>query len=422
MTSFDYDINHYTIDDLSKLFNVKENENITSEELDMRIANINYSAGLENTTTGNIQSISNFLIIAKEKYLQLTQYYKLHYDNTNYGHTEMDKEQFVDSKFLDNNEHFVIEKTKKMRIPMQVQLFNVNSSDRDRTAWPHASFFEINLPQSIKDISFMGLYDYNFYFQRPNFTNFYQNTKMTFQITQTFETTSVLNPTVATVVDLTNEKITIELPSGFYTDYTLLQEIVSLMNSAVTIKLTALVGPGVIYQNFGYYLDTVSLKLNLYNKEETFKLIFDAPESYQLNNWQIKDIYNLNTAWGLGYFLGFNKQQYTSTSENVSTEGTVNNIQGVNVFNSSLDNMLYLELDGFDHAFQTSTPSGKVNSYFARIPIMEGYTNDSFGLENRIVSAERLSKLKIRLRFHNGILFDTMGQNYDLTFNFKCKK
>jgi hypothetical protein len=421
MTSFDYDINHYTIDDLTKLFNVKENENITPEELDMRISNINYSAGLEQNNSENMQAISRFLIIAKEKYLQLTQYYKLQYDNTNYGHSEMDTEKFVNNTFLDNNEHFVIEKTKKMRIPMQVQLFNVNSSDRDRTAWPHASFFEINLPQSIKDISFMGLYDYNFYFQRPNFTNFYQNTKMTFQITQTFEAPSIFPPTTTTVIDLTNKKITIELPSGFYTDYTLLQEIVTLMNSAVTIEAATL-APGVMYQNFGYYLDTVSLKLNLYNKEETFKLIFDAPESYQLNNWQIKDIYNLNTAWGLGYFLGFNKQQYTSTSENISTQGTVNNIQGDNVFNSSLDNMLYLELDGFDHAFQTSTPSGKVNSYFARIPIMEGYTNDSFGLENRIVSAERLSKLKIRLRFHNGILFDTMGQNYDLTFNFKCKK
>lgn len=426
---FDYNINHYKLDDLKTLFNVKENENVTPEELDMRIANIKYSAQLSNTDKSDLISMENFLLIAKEKYLQLVQYYKIEYDNI-HGQQEIHKSKFIDSTFLDKNEHAIIDKTKDTKIPTQVKLYNINTSDRDKVSWPYSSNFEINLPEYIKDVTVMGLYDYNFYFSRPNFTNFYQNTKLTLELTEPIHVSymdmDVSPPSmISASIDLSGEKLIIELKDGFYSDYSLCKTIEDLANQAVK-KILANQGIlGVEYDDFKYYLDAISLKLTLYNLNTPFKLYFNKPETYEYNNWQIRDIYNLNTAWGLGYFLGFNKEIYSSsvtTISDVTGAVNVNAIVAPNVFDSALDNMLYLEIDGYNHAFQSSSKTGKVNSYFARIPIMSGYSNDSGGLENRLVSSERIQKIKLKLRFHNGILFDTFGQDYDITINFRCKK
>lgn len=418
---FDYNIQHYTFADLKKLFNVKEGEQITPEEMDARIATIVFSAKTS-PQKDDLKEIESFMHIAKEKFLLLERAELIQYNNV-HPMTERLRDEFKPNVFLDKNEHAVIEHRKDIYIPDEDRLFNINSSDRDKVAWPHASFFEIDLPTSIKDVTVMGLYDYNFYFSIYNFTDFYQNTKLSFSLTSNVTGSDPLSGTPYDV-DLSDTKLTITLPDGVYNDATLPSTMTSLMNLAVT---SALEENGVlsVYDKFDSYLDVTSGKFSVYNKDHTFTLHFDQNESYTANKWQVRDVYQLENSWGLGYFLGFDKKAYASDSvfnSNFDGSNNVNAITSDRIFTSVLKNTVFLEIDGFNHAFQTSRVNGKVNSYFARIPIQQGYSNDSGGVENRVVSAERISKLKIKLRFHNGILLDTQGQDFDITINFRCKK
>lgn len=409
---FDYNIQHYTFKDLQKLFNVKEGEQVTTEDMDARIANITFSAKTSSQAKESVKEIESFLQIAKEKYVLLERAESIQYNNI-HPMTERLRDEFKPNVFLDKNEHAVIEHRKDIYIPDEDRLFNINSSDRDKVSWPHASHFEIDLPTSIKDVSVMGLYDYNFYFSIYNFTDFYQNTKLTFSVNG-----------IVDGVDLRPCKFTIALPDGVYNDDSLQASIVALMNKTVSQELENS-GSTTVYDKFDSHLDVTSGKFTVANHDNAFVLYFDMNETFTINKWQIRDIYQLENSWGLGFFLGFNKKEYSSVSESnptFSSTGNVHTITSERIFTSVLKNTVFLEIDGFNHAFQTSKVAGKVNSYFARIPIQQGYSNDSGGVENRFVSAERISKLKLKLRFHNGILLDTKGQDFDITINFRCKK
>jgi hypothetical protein len=377
--AFDYDINHYTYDDLRKMFNVKEGENISEDEIDIRIANIKFTAGLNTKDQNELLNVNNFLQVSKMKFIMF-QNTSVEYDNV-YPMTERLEKTFIKNKFLDKNEHVVIEQTKNIKIPKEIKLFNIQTIDRDHVSWPYSSEFEIDLPESIKDVTNIGLHDYNLSFDVQNISEFYQNNKLTFRAG--------------------GATYTIIVPDGEYNLSTLSSTIASLMDEAVGNPNT-----------FSAVPDGTTRKMKI-SSNIPFALFFDKPESYTMNKWQIRDIYNLRDYWGLGYFMGFDKTIYESSD---------NNIIAPNKMKVTLNYMIYLEIDGFNHALQTNGNTGKVNSYFARIPMMEGNMNDSGGLEYKEVSAERISKLKVKLRFHNGVLLDPSGQNYDFTLSFVCKK
>jgi hypothetical protein len=89
------------------------------------------------------------------------------------------------------------------------------------------------------------------------------------------------------------------------------------------------------------------------------------------------------------------------------------------------DGMAFIEIDELNGNDQTSSYGGKVNSWFARVPILySGYEQDYGGVygEGVSVSLERLSKLKIRLRHFNDVLIDVTNQDFDITLAVTCKK
>ena len=96
------------------------------------------------------------------------------------------------------------------------------------------------------------------------------------------------------------------------------------------------------------------------------------------------------------------------------------------MINIDLNAVSYLEIDGFNYAYQTNEHQGEVNSYFARIPV--GYSSDGIrisdtgGFDKAVVSYERLNKLKLKLRLFNGVLLDMTDQDFDITLSFYCKK
>ena len=403
--SFDYNIHHYTFDDLKKLFNVKDGETVSIEEIDMRIANIRYTAEQNTSNPKELSNILNFLPVAKEKFKIFVQTQNIEYNNV-YPMTEKLQKKFIPNKMLDKNEHAIIEHTPDINIPTENKYVNINTSDRDTDSWPLSSEFEIELPDALKDVTFATLFDYNFFGSMYNISEFYQNTKMTFSYNGGGDQT-------------------ITLDDGFYTDTQLGEIVCLIMNEA---------DGG---QSFGYKFDINTKKFTFFDtNDKPFTLKFDKPETYpttEKSRWQIRNIYNLPIAWGLGYFLGFDKgTTYTSgekfvyggKDENGSdvTAGDYQAITAPNITSSSLNHNLFMEIEGFNHVQQTRQNSGVVNSYFSRIPIIGGFGNDVGGYERANFNKERVSKLKFRLRFHTGILIDMQGQNFDFTLMFGCKK
>jgi hypothetical protein len=321
--------------------------------------------------------------------------------------TERLKNDFKQNTFLDKNEHAIIEHRSDINIPTELKYVNISSSDRDQVAWPLTSYFEITLPDSLKDVTYLTLYDYNFYCHVFNFTKFYQNTKFSF---------------TTTVGDTTNSYDGLSIEDGYYTEDQLLQAICDVMNTASS-------------STFKYYISDTTKRVSFYNDSAlynnegaTFTLKFNQQEFYDSNKWQMRNIFDLDTSWGIGYFLGFNKDQPAiadSMVDVINDVGEPQNYRGVTaprIMNVILNHNVFLEIDGFNHVLQTRRETGVVNSYFSRIPLMNGFANEVGGFERANISMEKVSKLKFRLRFHNGILLDLQDQNFDLTLLFGCKK
>jgi hypothetical protein len=423
--SFDYNIHHYTFDDLKKLFNVKDGETVSIEEIDMRIANIRYTAEQNTSNPKELSNILNFLPVAKEKFKIFVQTQNIEYNNV-YPMTEKLQKKFIPNKMLDKNEHAIIEHTPDIDIPTENKYVNINTCDRDTDSWPLSSEFEIELPDALKDVTFATLFDYNFFGSMYNISEFYQNTKMTFSYDGGVDQT-------------------ITLDDGFYTDTQLGEIVCLIMNEADNeVNNSNDNNDSKEYNNYegmgiGYKFDINTKKYTFFDtnvKNKPFTLKFDKPETYpttEKSRWQIRNIYNLPIAWGLGYFLGFDKgTTYTSGEKFVYggkkddgsdvTGGYFQAIAAPNITASSLNHNLFMEIEGFNHVQQTRQTSGMVNSYFSRIPIINGFGNDVGGYERANINKERVSKLKFRLRFHTGILIDMQGQNFDFTLMFGCKK
>lgn len=405
---FDFDINHYTYEDLKKLFNMKEGESLSSDEIDMRISNIKYSAESSTKDKNELLAISNFLIIAKEKFMIYENNNKIQYNNV-YPMTERLKKEFKPNTFLDKSEHAIIEHRSDINIPTDMKYVNICSSDRDEVAWPLSSYFEIALPDSLKDVTYLTLYDFNFYCHVFNFTKFYQNTKFSFTVDST-------DPNIA------GNYNDLSIEDGYYTEDQLLQAICDEMNTATG-------GSG-----FNYYINPTTKRVSIYNDSQAYKtsvnyftLKFGKRESYENNKWQMRNIYDLDTSWGMGYFLGFNKEDavadpnFEYIDENDNTQTAIG-VTAPRIMNIILNHNVFLEIDGFNHVLQTRRETGVVNSYFSRIPLLNGFANEVGGFERANISMEKVSKLKLRLRFHNGILLDLQNQNFDLTLLFGCKK
>lgn len=387
--SFDYNVERYTFDDLKRLFDVKSGESVTKDELDTRIKYLTSAARRNKSDDSLVAEMEKFLIIAKEKFL--IHIGSQHFTNKEiYPMTERLQSEFIPNKMLDRNEHTIIENTPNIQIPKVTKYININSADRDIVAWPVSSQFEVTVPDALRDVESARLYDFNFNCFMFNFTHFYQNTKLRFKYSS-------------------NEYI-VTIPDGNYSSVDITTVLSNLMNDAVNVS-----------DAFTCSIDLITKRFSI-TCTSSFELLFDSMIMYENDtekhtHLQVKNIYQLPKCWGLGYFLGFHKQKYESV-----LDGSVHTITSSRVVSLDLNQNVFLELDGFNHSQQTQSVNGIVKGYFSRIPILSGKSNDVGGYELANVSFERVSKLKFRLRFHNGILVDLQDQDFDFTLMFTCKK
>ena len=289
------------------------------------------------------------------------------------------------------NHHHPLIKTSHNFVLDRKVLF-IDSNDRDIERWPNASEFEINCPQNYTSVESLRLLNINL----PNF--FYN-------ISEQLQTNKMY-------IDLSGiEQPPIILEDGYY-NYIQLKN--ALQQKLITIDIS-----------FDINYNDINRKFTFTHLSKKFSLRFDKSNSY--NNCDYKtDVYAQHSKWGLGYILGFNKEKYDSSVNN-----TINTIVSPNPSDLEHNECIYIELEKYNKCDEikpflyynfNNTNSGIVNSAFAKIPIYQtnynkGLVNDGY-LENSSFyqpPIDKISKFKLKFRYHNGMLVDFHNCNVSLS-------
>lgn len=271
------------------------------------------------------------------------------------------------------------------------KILSVDSGDRDINKWPSSSEFEVSCPQDynkVESIRLVTLQTPNTFY---NISEYLQNNKL------------VIDNTLITLDD------------GFYTYTTLASELTSKLQNLTS------------HQGIAVTFNDVTKKITITNNN-SFTLNFDTVLNYSTTNINCKfnnyvDVFKQHSSWGLGAILGFDKKSYTSSNNTIISPKIVN-----------LDDYqyIYIEAEKLNNADEikpylidkiNNTNSGIVNSFFAKVPIIKSNYNQSINNKECYIEGvsyyqpplEKISKLKFRFRYHNGLLVDFQNFNVSLT-------
>ena len=297
------------------------------------------------------------------------------------------------------NHHHPLIKTSHNFVLDRKVLF-IDSNDRDIERWPNASEFEINCPQNYTSVESLRLLNINL----PNF--FYN-------ISEQLQTNKMI-----VYHDISLHTITLE--DGYY-NYTQLE-------ATLRTKFRA------IDNRFDVSYNSINRKfIFLYTQTNglAFDLRFDLPNNYNCSKTNYNtDVYAQHSNWGLGYILGFDKIKYTSYPYPHNGH-THQQVISPNPSDLEHNECVYIELEKYNKCDEikpflyynfNNTNSGIVNSAFAKIPIYQtnynkGLVNDGY-LENSSFyqpPIDKISKLKLKFRYHNGMLVDFHNCNVSLS-------
>lgn len=286
------------------------------------------------------------------------------------------------------NHHHPLIKTSHNFVLDRKVLF-IDSNDRDIERWPSASEFEINCPQNYNNVESLRLSS----IMLPNF--FYN-------ISEQLRTNKM-------IVEYDNSSTIITLNDGYY-NYTQLQE--TLRTKFIAID-----------NRFDVSYNSINRKFTFLNASIVFTFRFDLPNDYNCVKDNYKtDVYAQHSNWGLGYILGFDKKKYTSSS---------NAIVSPNPSDLEQNKCIYIELEKYNKCDEikpflyysyNNANSGIVNSAFAKIPIYpfqdnKGLVNDGYfeNISYYQPPIDKIAKLKLKFRYHNGMLVDFHNFNVSLS-------
>lgn len=280
----------------------------------------------------------------------------------------------------------------------------IDSNDRDIERWPSASEFEINCPQNYTNVESLRLS----HIMLPNF--FYN-------ISEQLQTNKM-------IVNYDNSSNIITLDDGYY-NYTQLQDALQTKIRAIHNDFTTL---------FSVSYNPINRKFTFLHTRSNgapFIFRFDLPNNYDCSKTNYKtDVYAQHSNWGLGYILGFDKIKYTSSSIPQPGGHTHQELIAPNPSDLEDNKCIYIELEKYNkcdeikpflyYEFNNSN-SGIVNSAFAKIPIYpfqdnKGLVNDGYfeNISYYQPPIEKITKFKLKFRYHNGILVDFHNFNVSL--------
>jgi hypothetical protein len=257
-----------------------------------------------------------------------------------------------------------------------------------------------------------------------------------------------------------------ELSNQF--NYTVSQYIIQYFTDTSDPNLAEFLSTGE-YTQFLMITDPITQIMNFGNQSSGFILTNDSQINYEIRNrpicsQEIGDISPANTLYGLSYSLGFiSKGGIPLSYPSIQTDNLqeirffgMQNTTGIwltpsyndsnyvyyvkapdkwNVFSGRY--YAFMEIDKFNSLDETQqfntetgkTTPGKVNSAFAKMPI---YTNSNYPSNNVYYNNQnidnivrvfnppinRIRRLGIRLRYHNGEYLNFAGETYSFTLKF----
>ncbi len=322
---------------------------------------------------------------------------------------------------------------------LERKLVTIHSEDRDVANWPSSSLFEITLPQQLTNVQSIRLIECNFPANNYTFTIKNQNTKLSFDISGTI--------------------YTITIDEGFYTPFQLANELTNKMNKVVSQALS------INYTSFSVIYYEVSQKIYFGNKIQAFTLLFDKIEDYSTNTPYplLCSVlppntlsYCRTTKWGLPYYIGYNKEIYTSIGP-ISSQFDYEYKESIDPTYQWLpagsyyvtapnrisilgETCFYMDIDKYNdmdelrpypratNSTVNNTYNGMIDSAFAKIPILGIPISQYFDSRNGLLQnmsqffppLERLGKIKFKLRYHDGTLVDFSNSDFSFTLEFDC--
>ena len=366
------------------------------------------------------------------------------------------------------------------------KLVTIHSDDRDIKKWPFSNHFEVELPAIMENVESMRLVSVNLPINAPQFTNDYQNTKITFRINPKHPARYYYSRLLMKFSGSDpNYEITIQ--DGFYCPEELAFEIQQRMNQAITDYINTFNWGSAVppYDKARCYWDRVGLRFWFGNIEDEFYLDFEKRLDYTLNNCQQPNVWDQTNRWGLPSYIGFDKETYRAEPSDDPinfyylgpnsawiTPGDptkpVYYVQSPRAPFLTSDVSIYMECEkynsmdelkpyvkasnadpknGKDSSRQFSDRCGRgarssrcvtaqydyngyVNSCFAKIPLQTtplGAMQDSRNgfLQNVTafdVPEEKISKIKVKFRYHDGRLVDFGNVPFDFTIEFNQLK
>jgi hypothetical protein len=359
---------------------------------------------------------------------------------------------------------------------------SIHSEDRDFVKFPNSSLFEIELPEDYLNVSTVRLSDWTFPANYNTFSPLTSNISMTFLINNPYnpgehEFNDPLQEAIFTA--LYNNKTnlyTVIISTGFYNPDQMATELTNRFNEAVNIVIKKYFTDNILlpgypdllaqfisnggYNQFVVVYNTVGQKLWFGNKSSGFILTNSTSiikdyltDTAHCLNHQLPDF----SSWGLPGYLGLDRCNIEATTipdfvprfyygdvipgdngywlvPDLPT-AQVSFIESTYKINLMGVSYMYMEIDGLNCIDETSPynissftlttnkTNGIVNSSFAKIPIpttpmSQWFDKNSQSYKLYLPPAERIRKLKIKIRYHNGQLVNFGVFNYSFTLEF----
>ena len=331
---------------------------------------------------------------------------------------------------FNNNNNLI---SREQNYTIECKTLTIHSDDRDVNMWPYANEFEVTCPQSYNNVQSVSLAQISLPDIFYNFSEELENTKMHYNI-----------------------DLSLTIPNGSYT-YTNLATVLQNQMTGVKVRYSAL-------QHKFVFFGTGLI------------LHFDSEEIYDdICPKNKKNLPYIKIPWGLSYFLGFQKEKYTTTSNvydgykegidygnttigspvlanfGLSSDSELSNlVAGIGFIASPFPipsafykHTIYMELNKMNNMdelkpYVNNTVSlcnydynGYVNNAFAKIVYrnINNTLQDIINWEtiydnknNRAIITfdpplEKLSKFKVKFRLHDGTPVDFL--NNDINFSLE---
>jgi hypothetical protein len=369
------------------------------------------------------------------------------------------------SRFNTNATHPLIPNAQQYMF--ELQYVSIHSEDRNILKYPNASEFEIELPQDYLNVQGFRLASGYFPFTLYSFSEARKNNKMTFKLTELYNPND--HPPIDSTLYYYIDDYTITIEDGYYDVDQMATELTNKFNTAVTTILlgssstltdpqkAALEAAGG-YTEFVIVYNKVSRKLWFGNKSSGFTLTNRNIAAYEENNFRctpaavVPDFSN----WGLPGYLGFTRCNVESVlmvdKNNVRfyygdvepgdkgywllpnptlLGASAYYIEAPMQINLNVPSYFYMEIKFLNFMDETSPynysaftretnlTNGIVKAAFAKIP----YNNTYYDIQSTPTSyakiynppMERIRKLSIKLRNHDGSYVDFQNANYSFT-------